>query len=136
MAGATPAGASDAAGPGALLQQAQVARAEGRNGEAVQLYRRLQRLHPESPEARTSLVSLGELELSKLSRPAVALRAFQRYLDSGDQSLAREALYGKIRALAALGRRPEERHAIEAYLRLYPSGLQSDALRRRLQTLD
>ena len=80
---------------------------------AASLYRRLQREFPGTPEALVSAVPLGRLLLDGgAARPALA--AFDAYLrDVPRGPLVAEALYGKGRALEALGDRDEERRAWE-----------------------
>jgi hypothetical protein len=120
---------------GELLRQALDLRARGRFGEAAQTYRKLATSHPGTPEARASLVSLGDLHLSRLHDPAQALRSFDAYLASGDRTLEQEAEYGRIRALRALGRTAQEREAIEHLLLGYPSGVHAEPMRARLLSL-
>ena len=83
--------------------------------------------NPRSAEARASLVSLGELQLSQLAEPAAALRSFDAYLAAGG-ALAQEARYGRIRALRRLGRADAAREATAAFLRDYPGSAQARTL--------
>jgi tetratricopeptide (TPR) repeat protein len=98
--------------------------------EAAATYRRLFSLHPKSAESRASLVSLGELQLSELGEPKGALESFDAYLRGGG-ALVQEARYGRIRALAKLGRKGDERRAIEQFLTDYPRSVQASSLRAR-----
>jgi ferric-dicitrate binding protein FerR (iron transport regulator) len=123
------------AAAGDLLRQALDLRARSRFTEAADVYRKLGALHPGSPEARAALVSLGDLQLSRLHDPAGALRSFDAYLASGDRTLEQEAEYGRIRALRTLGRTIQERDAIEHLLLGYPSGVHAEPMRARLQSL-
>jgi hypothetical protein len=118
-----------------LLEQARQLRSEGKFKEAVAVYRRLETNYRGSREAITALVSLGDLQLSRLHDSAGALQAFDAYLASGDKLLWREAQYGRIQALRSLGRTNDERRAIEDFLKRYPTGVQKDALHARLQEL-
>ena len=118
-----------------LLEQARQLRAAGKFKEAVGVYRRLESSYRGSREAITALVSLGDLQLSRLHDPSGALQAFDAYVASGDKLLWREAQYGRIQALRSLGRSTDERRAIEEFLKRYPTGLQKDPLRARLQEL-
>jgi hypothetical protein len=127
--------AAPEATPVELLQQAREWRSQGRFGDAVRAYRRLEAAHPRSPEAHAALVSLGELELTKLGDAAAARRSFDTYLASGGGALAQEALYGRIRALKALGDRAVEKDAIVAFLAAYPASVQATPLRARLSEL-
>ena len=94
---------------------------------------------PGSPEATLSFLSLGDLLLSQgaiaLSQGALAqaLAQFDAYLASGDTMMAEEALVGRARTLARLGRTEEERAAWRALLSRFP---QSDYRWRAQQRLD
>ncbi len=116
-----------------VLKEAQGLRKEGRSREAVLAYERLETDFPSSPEARVSLVSLGDLLLSS-GDPSGALRAFDSYLATGG-AIAEEAMFGRVQSLRALGRRDDERRAIEALLAAYPASLHGDALRARQREL-
>jgi tetratricopeptide (TPR) repeat protein len=120
---------------GALLREALELRRKGRFAEAAHAYRRLLSQHAGSAEARAALVSLGDLQLSRLQQADAALRSFEAYLKSGDRALVKEAEYGRIRALRALGRTEEERRAIEHLLVRYPSGVHAESMRARLRSL-
>jgi|GEM_PF-1939628 len=123
----TPASAGT---PGMLLARAQSLRSASRYHECALAYRKLIARYPRSDEARVSLVSLGELELSELAQPRQALRDFEDYLRK-DGPLAREARFGQIRALRMLSRSTEEKEAITAFLRDYPRSVQAESLRRQ-----
>lgn len=114
------------------LERARELRAQGRFGEAAQVYRALHAASPHSSAGRTALVSLGSLSLSTLGDPQAALTAFSRYLSGGPGALTKEAAYGRLRALRALGRSAEADAAAEAYLSQYPHAPEGDALRRTL----
>lgn len=122
-------------GLGDLLRHALELRAERRFAEAATVYRKLIAQQPRSAEARTALVSLGDLQLARLSDAASALKSFDAYLASGDRVLEQEAQYGRIRALRALGRGAEEQLAIERLLSSYPAGVHAEPMRQRLQNL-
>jgi TolA-binding protein len=100
--------------------------------EAEGLYRVLQAHFPGSPEATLSFLSLGDLLLSQ-GAIAQALAQFDAYLASGDAMMAEEALVGRARTLARLGRTEEERAAWRALLSRFP---QSDYRWRAQQRLD
>ena len=119
--------------PTVLLEEARAKLSKGDVRGARALYVELRSAHPKSPEAATVLVTLGRLEL-ELGAPARALRSFELYLECGGP-LAPEALAGKIQALRALARTPEERSAIEQYLAQYGSGFAAPVLRKRLAEL-
>jgi ferric-dicitrate binding protein FerR (iron transport regulator) len=116
--------------PSHLLAAAQALRARGAYDACAHTYRRLWSEFPGSEEAKVSMISLGELELGKRNRPAAAVEAFSAYLRVGG-SLEREARYGRIRALRALGRDGEADAESATFLRDYPTSIQAAALRRQ-----
>lgn len=127
---AKPASAAD------LLHRAQERRAERDFRGAAAAYKELLSMYPASDEARSALVSLGQLELDRLGEPAAALRHFDVYLDTkGAGPLGMEALYGKARALRALDRAAEERAALERFLERHPGAIQAADVRRRLDQI-
>jgi len=132
---APPEPGRDVTGPGAraLLEPARERLAHGDSRGARALYERLLAAHPESPEARTILVSLGMLELESGSA-ARALATFDAYAKVGGPLLP-EALSGRIKALRALGRHADEARAVEAFLARYPKSFEAPALTRRLESL-
>ncbi|HMI91419.1 MAG TPA: PEGA domain-containing protein [Polyangiales bacterium] len=103
--------------------------------QAAKQYDALRTAYPESPEATTVLVSLAELQLDRLRRPALALDNLERYLADGSGGLGEEARQVRIRALRALGEREREGIAIEEFLRLHPRSFKAPALQRRLAEL-
>ncbi|CAN91645.1 putative membrane protein [Sorangium cellulosum So ce56] len=118
-----------------LFREANDARRAGRSRRAIELYRALQRGFASSPEATLSLVSLGGLLLHDGS-PAAALAQFDRYLGvAGPRPLAVEALYGRGRALRALGRAGDEAQAWRRLLREHPGSPYVEHARRRLAEL-
>jgi len=120
----------------ALLNRAQLLRAARDWWGAAGAYRELIRRYPSTAEAATALVSLGVLQLRHLGQPAEALRAFQRYLKGRRRgALAREAAYGRILALRALGRRAPEIQALRAFLKRYPRALRAGKVKRRLEKI-
>jgi hypothetical protein len=122
---------SDGVSPDDLLREARVARAAGRASDAAATYKRLIRQFPQSPQAGPARVSLGDLSLS-LGDAAGALASYDAYLAGGQATIAREARYGRIRALGALGRSADERREIEKFVRDYPSSSQAAALSAKL----
>jgi outer membrane protein assembly factor BamD (BamD/ComL family) len=103
--------------------------------EAIRQYQTLQRLFPESSEARVSLVSTGDL-LSREGEVAGALAAFDRYLGGGDAGpLAPEALVGRARCLERLSRRVDELGAWRELLRRFPGSIYEGLALRRVDEL-
>ncbi|WP_437877563.1 tetratricopeptide repeat protein [Sorangium sp. So ce513] len=118
-----------------LFREANDARRAGSTQRAIELYRALQRRFAGSPEATLSLVSLGSLLLDGGSSGA-ALAQFDRYLGvAGARPLAVEALYGRGRALRALGRPGDEAQTWRRMLREHPSSPYAEHARRRLAEL-
>jgi ferric-dicitrate binding protein FerR (iron transport regulator) len=118
-----------------LLEQARSLRGRGEFRKAADLYRRINEQNPRSASGSAALISLGELLLSSLNDPKGALNAFNAYL-AGGGPLAREALFGKARALRALNQRTEERRSIQQFIASYPDSPQSRVLQRRLTELE
>ena len=131
---APPSSAPSAASASELLELARQERAARHYSAAALAYRKLEQTFPGSAEARAALVSLGQLQLGQLGQPEAALRSFQTYLSAPGQ-LQQEAEHGSILALQKLGRKAEERRAIEAFIARYPKSVQAGALQERLKQL-
>jgi hypothetical protein len=120
---------------GLLLRHAGDARRGGEPERAIWLYQRLQREFPSSSEAVMSAVPLGGMLLAR-NLPRAALAQFDRYLASSRGGvLIPEALYGRARALGALGDRPEEQRTWTRLLGDFPASAYSPLGRRRLAEL-
>lgn len=120
--------------PAALLAAAQKYRIHRQWQKAADAYAEILALAPGSPQAEAALVSLGKLELTRLSRPASALRHFDAYLKRGG-ALSQEALYGRATAFRALGRTEEEIRVLKAFIAAYPDAIEVDTASRRLAAL-
>ncbi|MBN2670169.1 MAG: FecR domain-containing protein [Deltaproteobacteria bacterium] len=128
---------SEPPAPENLLRRAHALRLEGNWRGAAKIYQRLCREYPNSNEAVTSLVSLGQIQLRNLSKPKAALSSFDRYLKKGGQKdLAREALDGKAQAYRAMGKRTQEISVLEQVIAQFPSSVQARRAKERLQTLN
>jgi tetratricopeptide (TPR) repeat protein len=112
-----------------LLAQARTRRGAGDIPGAIAAYEELILRYPNVAASRTAMVTLGQLRLD-LGQAKKALRWFDRYVEGGG-ALAEDAQFGRIRALRALGRRADEREAIDAFLAKYPSGSYAAKLRGR-----
>jgi hypothetical protein len=119
-----------------LLREAHRLLRDGERDGAASKYAELIREYPASSEARSSLLSLAELELEHLGNAAAALQLAERYLAGGAGTLAPEARETRVRALRSLDRRGEERAAIEEYLKAYPESLRAASLEKRLAELN
>jgi len=126
-----------AASASEMLAKAQGLRASREWAAAADAYEELIASHPASTEARTSLISLGELRLARLKAPAKALECYARYLETASRgALAEEAMYGRARALRALGRADGEIAALRAFLDAYPNTLAAPQAAARLTELE
>ena len=119
--------------PGELLTEARSARANGDQVAAVEKYRELLRVHPQSAESVVARISLADLLLARGDFLG-ALSSYNAYLHSGGP-LAPEAHYGRIRALRALSRTGEERREIESFLAVHPKSAYAATLRGRLRAI-
>jgi len=82
------------------------------------------------------MVGFGSLLLEQ-GQSAGALAQFNRYLaSSSGQNLTAEALYGKGRALARLGRSSEERATWAQLIKRFPSSPYVSHARKRLGPAD
>jgi TolA-binding protein len=127
---------ADTVTAGSILRQATEARQKGERPRAADLYRRLEREFPASPEAVLSSVSLGSLLLDD-GLPRAALAEFDGYLARAHGgALIPEALYGRARALARLGDRPEERKTWTRLCADFPESAYAPLGRRRLAELE
>jgi TolA-binding protein len=107
-------------GVGEAFSRAVAARQQGRLRNAIDAFRALQSRFPETPEALVSWVSLGDLHL-RTGDAVEALAAFGAYLRSSPSGiLVPEALAGKARALAVLGRRQESEGLWNELARRFP----------------
>jgi TolA-binding protein len=118
-----------------LLQRATEARRRGDVAQAINLYRRLQQAFPTSSEAIFSAAPLGGLLLQR-GTPLPAMDQFDRYLRAAPTGvLVPEALYGRGRALQALGNVTEERRTWRRLVDAFPDSPYAPLARRRLADL-
>lgn len=123
---------SDGATAERLLQQATLARRNGNVALASKLFHKLQQSYPKSRESRLSWVAFGTLLLES-GQPAAALDQFNRYLaTSSGLNLSAEALFGRGRALAQLGRSAEEQAVWRQLIERFPTSPYVSHARRRL----
>jgi TolA-binding protein len=121
--------------PASLLRLAGEARGRGDVEAASTLYRRLQREYGDTREAAVSAVPWGGL-LLRQSQSERALEQFDRYLKTEPRgNLLPEALYGRGRALAALGRAADEKQTWRRLLADTPGSAYESHARRRLDEL-
>lgn len=117
-----------------LFSSGNEARRAGQSARAIALFQELQQRFPASAEARLSRLSLGRIWLAQ-GRAQAALEQFDGYLGSGGP-LTEEALLGKARSLAALGRFEEERTAWQTLQRRFPTSVYRTQAEERLRQLD
>ncbi len=111
-------------------------RKAGRTQAAIAAYRRLQREHPTSSEARLSRVVLGRILLQQGAGDA-AHRQFVSYVGSDPGgSLTEEALFGQATALRMSGKTAEERRVYQQLIAKFPRSIYADRARERLRGLD
>jgi len=121
--------------PASLLRLAGEARGRGDVEGASTLYRRLQREYGDTREAALSSVPWGGL-LLRQGQADRALEQFERYLKTEPRgNLLPEALYGRGRALAALGRAADEKRTWQRLLSETPGSAYESHARRRLDEL-
>ena len=128
--------ARDSAGASlqSLMALARNRKAAGDWRGAAESYKTLIRQFKDTDEARTSLVSLGQIYLKHLGRPDEAVRLFDGYLKRSGP-LAPEAFYAKSQALRAMGRASYETATLRRLLAGYPTGIYAESARKRLSEL-
>ena len=121
--------------PASLLRLASEARGRGDVDAASAVYRRLQREYGDTREAALSSVPWGGI-LLRQGHAERALEQFDRYLKTEPHgNLLPEALYGRGRALAALGRAAAEQQTWRRLLSETPGSAYEPHARRRLDEL-
>jgi tetratricopeptide (TPR) repeat protein len=115
------------------IARGRLLRSQGDIRGAEAAYRAAYAAAPGTTEGKKALVLLGELLLSDFGDPGGALAVFDRYLGHGGRDLARQAAYGRIRALRVLGRESEARAAARSFLGRYRTCAEADALRVELR---
>jgi hypothetical protein len=121
--------------PASLLRLASEARGRGDVDVASSLYRRLQREYGDTREAALSSVPWGGI-LLRQGQAERALEQFNRYLKTEPRgNLLPEALYGRGRAQASLGRSADEKQTWQRLLSETPGSAYESHARRRLDEL-
>jgi len=114
----------------ALLLAADTARLAGHAPEAVPYLARVLRDFKADPSASLAAFSLGRVLMSSLGRPAEAAGYFERARAlAREPSLAEDALAREVEALARAGQAERAHRRAEDYLRLYPSGQRTSAVK-------
>jgi TolA-binding protein len=126
--------AAAATGLAQLLESVTQARRENDWIEVAALYRRILREYPGTPDSRTALVSLAQVEINRLNTPKAALRHFNAYLRAPG-TLEPEALYGKAKVYRQLNNSANERRTLNTLISKYPTGPLSLAAEKRLREL-
>ncbi|MDP9001854.1 MAG: tetratricopeptide repeat protein [Myxococcota bacterium] len=118
-----------------LFSRANGERRHNHVAAAISLYGELQRRYSGSEEAAISHVSLGRLLLDR-GIWSEGLSQLEDYLaNSPEGLLVPEALFGKARALEALGRRDDERSTWNRLLTKFGDSVYAPQARHRLQDL-
>jgi TolA-binding protein len=121
--------------PAALFAHANAVRRAGDVREAIILYQTLRQQFPDSSQALLSAISMGDLLLGE-GDAVHAVAAYGAYLQYSPRgSLTEEALFGKARGLALLGRATEEKQTWEELVRRFPRSAYQPAASRRLKEL-
>jgi hypothetical protein len=115
-----------------LFAAANRARSRGDTALAIALYRQLLAEHTGSAEATAARLSLGMLQLQR-GEAAAALEQFQQFRRASPTSMTAEALFGEAEAFHRLGRKLEERAALQELLQRYPQSAYAVAAAKRLQ---
>ena len=118
-----------------LLKKARRHRLAGEWSDVRKTYRALVNSYPNSEQAKIALVAWANLEIERFAKPKDALTLFDRYLKSSHGQLRQEAMWGRARALGALGRKADERVVLEQYIDLFPSDPKRAAAEARLDIL-
>jgi transmembrane sensor len=122
--------ASDLNSAEALLLAADTARLSGHAREAVPYLARVLRDFKADPNASLAAFSLGRVLMSSLGRPGEAAGYFERArVLAREPSLAEDALAREVEALARAGQAERAHQLAEDYLRLYPSGQRTSAVK-------
>jgi hypothetical protein len=119
-----------------LLHTAQEARMHQKWQDAAKAYRQVLSLHGNEPDAVVVLVSLAQIELKHLQQPEAALGHFKAYLARNRHgALAAEATFGCATAYRALGRLDDEKLALRELISNFPSDVNAQAAKERLDAL-
>jgi transmembrane sensor len=114
-----------------LLLAADVARLSGHPAEAATYLERFLREHDGDGRAETAAFSLGHLLMTRLGQPAAAARRFaeaRRRTRGG--SIDEDALAREVEAWSRAGDLTRARDRAEDYLKNYPGGRRSAAVRK------
>ncbi|MBN2195182.1 MAG: hypothetical protein JW751_20360 [Polyangiaceae bacterium] len=115
--------------PAELLAAANLARREGRSGDAQRLYRTIVDGHAASREAPVARLALAKLLAG--SAPGAALAHFEVLAASGG-GLRAEALWGQAECARRLGRVAMERQALDALVHEFPTSAYAEVARGRI----
>jgi hypothetical protein len=120
----------------ALLADAQALRAKQDWRGVEKAYQRLVHAYGKELAGRTAMVSLGQLYLTTLARPKMALHWCGLYAARHhDGVVLQEALLCTADAQLALGKREASRRTLESFLVRFPDSVQAESARRKLDVL-
>jgi transmembrane sensor len=107
-----------------LLDDAQRAIAQGRQGDAARLFDAIRRDHRRDPRAGLAAFELGRLRLDSLGDPSGAEEAFRDAMRLGREAgLRDDAEARRVEALEKMGAKPACARARAAYLAIHPGGV-------------
>lgn len=134
--GSGPAARTKPGIPG-LLQAARESRFNGDWTGAATAYQDLIAAYPDSPEALTCLVPLGQLQLQQLGQPEAALTSFSHYARNASQgALLEEAEWGIAQCLRELGRVDDEHLTLTVFRDHHPDSVYAAEVQVRLEQLE
>lgn len=120
-----------------LLDEADKCRIGHDWGCAAKRYGVIVKRFPHRAEARTALITLGQIQLKHLEKPKEARRNFKRYQRFNPSGpLSEQALMGIARANRSLGDRRGEARALHLFVARHPSSPLTEAARQRLAELE
>lgn len=117
-----------------LVRKASEAQADHRYKDAARYLDKLLSHYPDGPDAQNARVQLGDMMREKLGRSGRALELYDAYLRRGGP-LTPEARYGRIEALGRLGRKQDQRAAIEDFVAKHPRDWRTNGLEEQLGSL-
>ena len=127
-------------GPKAALQEmltrAEVLRSRREWAGSATAYKELLGAYPNASATEAAWITYGELLVDHLGDPKGALKACQGYLDRSPGGVnAYEACACRIRALRGLGRKVDERAAVQEFLERFPGTALAPKMSARLEEL-
>ncbi len=118
-----------------LHEKVEQYRSAGNWQAAADTYLQLIDTYSTRPESRTAMVALANLYLEKQRKPQLALKWFDRYLQSGATTLQPEVYLGQADAFRMLARPEAEMEVLERVVGEFPQTLYAARANHRLRQL-